>query len=118
MRFASGSLETSATTAMAWPPAAWTSSTTDRAAGSVTSATTTFAPSAANMRAATRPMPLAPPVMIVTLSCSRIERLLLGGGLMLAALQIALALPVVHDRVVHLLLDARRVQVVVDDVLA
>src|SRR5215213_6324694 len=35
-----------------------------------------------------------------------------------AALQVALALPVVHDGVVELLLDARGVEVVVDDVLA
>src|SRR5687768_1096823 len=118
IRFASASFDTSATTATACPPPATTSSTTDCAAGSVTSATTTFAPSTANMRAATRPMPLAPPVMIVTLSCSRMPALLLEcWPLMLAALQVALALPGMDDRVVQPLLDPRRVEVVVHHVL-
>ena len=34
-----------------------------------------------------------------------------------AALQIALTVPVVDDRVVHLLFVARRVEIVIDDVL-
>src|SRR5437773_12160623 len=78
IRRAPSSFETSATTAVACPPAALTSATTDSAAASVTSATTTRAPSAANIWAATRPIPLAPPVMIETLSWSRIEPSFMG----------------------------------------
>src|SRR6516164_6748424 len=70
---ASPSLDTSARTKVAWPPAFWTSSTVSRPAASPYSATTTRAPSAANSCAATRPMPPPAPVMMVTLSCSRIR---------------------------------------------
>src|SRR3990170_1062294 len=54
------------------PPASLASRTVSSPAPSLYSATTTLEPSAANMRAATRPMPEPPPVMIETLSLSRI----------------------------------------------
>ena len=56
---------------VASPPAARTSAAVSSPASSPYSATTTRAPSAANIWAATRPMPPPAPVMIVTLSCSR-----------------------------------------------
>ena len=72
MPLASASFETSTLTKVASPPAARTSSTVCWPAASPYSATTTRAPSAANIRAATRPIPPPAPVMIVTLSASRI----------------------------------------------
>ena len=73
--------------ATAWPPAAVISSTTDWAAETSVpdpstapprSLTTTFAPSDANRRACSRPMPRPPPVMIATLSCSMLRPLAVG----------------------------------------
>ena len=70
---ASASFETSAFTYEAMPPSASTIETVSRPACSLYSATTTFAPSFAKIWAATRPMPPPAPVMIVTLSASRIS---------------------------------------------
>ena len=53
------------------PNAAFTALTTLSPAASDTSDTTTRAPSLANSSAAVLPMPLPPPVMIVTLPSSR-----------------------------------------------
>jgi hypothetical protein len=69
---ASSSFATSVLTNVASPPAVLTASTVALPASSTKSATTTRAPSRANSSAATRPMPLPPPVMIVTLPSSRI----------------------------------------------
>ena len=60
-------------TNVASPPASRTRRTVSFPPASAKSATTTLAPSAANMSAAVRPMPLPPPVMIETLSASRIR---------------------------------------------
>src|SRR6476660_6880175 len=57
--------------AVACPPAAVTSAAADSAISSVTSTQTPFAPAAANIVAALRPIPPPAPVMIVTLSASR-----------------------------------------------
>src|SRR5438552_16454469 len=67
---ASLSSETSACTNRAFPPAAPISSATPRPAASLTSATTTRAPSRANRSADSRPMPPPAPVMTATLSSS------------------------------------------------
>src|SRR4029078_10457118 len=72
MAFASASFDTSAWTNVACPPAAVVWSTVSRPAASPYSATMTLAPCSANIRAATRPIPPPPPVMIETLSASRI----------------------------------------------
>src|SRR3954447_26447896 len=74
MPLASASFETSTLTKVASPPSARTRSTVSWPAASPYSATTTLAPSAANIRAATRPIPPPAPVMIVTLSASRIPQ--------------------------------------------
>ena len=70
-RSVSSSRETSHATPSACAPRASTSWTV--AFGSATSATTTRAPSAAMPRQYARPMPLAPPVTMTTLSLSRIS---------------------------------------------
>src|SRR3954453_818213 len=71
MAFAEASSDTSVRTYVAWPPPDSTCSTVSRPAASPYSATTTFAPSLAKSRDATRPIPPPAPVMIATLSCSR-----------------------------------------------
>src|SRR2546427_6727498 len=70
-RCVSASRETSHSTPRAWAPRASTSSTVPF--GSARSATTTRAPSVATPRQYARPIPLAPPVTITTLSFSRIR---------------------------------------------
>src|SRR4051794_17793981 len=74
---ASSSFETSVFTNVASPPAFRTASTVALPASSTKSATTTLAPSRANSSAATRPMPLPPPVTMVTLPSSRMRAPLL-----------------------------------------
>ena len=69
---ASASLETSACTWMASPPASEMERAVASAASSFTSVRTTRAPSAANSFDATIPMPLAPPVMSATFPSRRI----------------------------------------------
>src|SRR5205814_758230 len=68
-RCVSASLDTSHSTRSACAPRASTSLTAGF--GSARSATTTRAPSAATPRQYARPMPLAPPVTMTTLSLSR-----------------------------------------------
>src|SRR5687767_4678906 len=68
----SAALATSARSAVAVPPACWTSRTVSCAAFSLRSTATTLAPSRANSSADSRPMPLPAPVMTATLFLSRI----------------------------------------------
>ena len=65
------SSDTSTVTAVAVPPAPTISATADSAWSAATSATTTWAPSAAKSEAATRPIPLPAPVITATLPSSR-----------------------------------------------
>ena len=61
---------TSATTAVAVPPAASISATSDLSPGSPRAATTTFAPCSAKRRAVARPMPLEAPITTTTCSAT------------------------------------------------
>ena len=64
-------LETSVSTNRASPPASPTMATVFRPSGTLRSATVTLAPSPAKRSAAARPMPVAPPVIMATLSSRR-----------------------------------------------
>src|SRR5262245_42606029 len=64
-------LETSVLTKSPWPPAAWIRRTVSCPPSATTSATTTFAPSRANVRAEALPMPEPLPVTSATLPSSR-----------------------------------------------
>ena len=66
----SSTLAMSAITAIASPPAALISSTTAFALSSFLPVTTTFAPSAANLFAVSRPIPEVEPVIIATFPSS------------------------------------------------
>src|SRR6266487_1775784 len=73
---------TSVSTQVARPPSALMDSATAAAAGPLISASITAAPSLANRRAVTSPMPEPPPVMIATFSVSRMIRPHLQLGLL------------------------------------
>src|SRR5262245_8899437 len=106
------SLVTSQWTANASPPPAAAdraSAAASSRASAVTSATPTHAPSAQNILAATRPIPLAPPVTKQTFPCNRTP---------LPSFQVSLPLPARDHAVVRLLLHPRRVHVVVHHVVA
>src|SRR5262245_18431095 len=80
-------------------------------ASSTTSEQTIFAPSLANKRQATAPMPCAPPVMMQTLSLSLI-------GTSSAAFEVTLAFPAADGLVISGRFHARGVKIVIHDVLA
>src|SRR5512142_2789084 len=101
--------DTSAWTNSALPPAFSISATVSRPAASLTSATTTFAPSRANRRADSRPMPLPAPVMTATLP----ESLPMS-----TPLEKPSPLPARHDLVELALLGPQEVEVMGDDLLA
>src|ERR1700687_3715356 len=94
---------------MACPPARWTSSTTFRPDASLTSATTTFAPSPANSNADSRPMPLPAPVITATLSASLP---------MSPSFEEPSPFPARHDLVELALLGLEEVKVMRDDLVA
>src|SRR5215831_8512336 len=71
----SASLVTSRRTKTASPPAARMSASTLRPSASRTSPSTTLAPSLANRRASTAPMPRAPPLIKATFPANRIASL-------------------------------------------
>src|SRR5664280_647690 len=80
IRLTSAGFETSTPTATARPPAAVTSSTTDRACPSSRSATATCAPSAASCSAIWRPRPAPAPVTMPTFPANRMVYLLASPG--------------------------------------